>query len=154
MIEQARESGVADEKKMFESIAMIGDCLESVKESHPDLYKKIIREQHVILYGKHFDEETAIDIVSSMYHTDKSGERYTGEYFTLEQAKIVRDKHLQKEHVADIYVALNATWHDWHCLFSEWLQNASDEHYIRAMKRFYYEDEDYPCKEKVWKYFN
>lgn len=153
MIENARSMGVANEAKMWESIEVIGDWLEELKEEHPKMYKELMRKQHVILFGKHFDEDTAIEMVEEMHHKDKQGNVHEGEYFTMEQAKIVKVKHLSNENVCDIYVALNATWHDWHCLYVEWLPNVTDEHYIKAMKRFYYEDEDYPCKEKVWKYF-
>ena len=153
MIDSARSMGVADESKMWLSIESIGELLEELEEEHPKLYKKMMQEQHVILFGKHFDKETAVELVSDMFHIDKNGNKHEGEYFSIEQAKIVRDKHLQDANIYDIYVALNATYHDWHCLFVEWMPNVTDEYYIKAMKRFYYEDDDYYCKEKVWDYF-
>lgn len=153
MIESAKASGVADESKMWLSIESIGEWLEELQDEHPKLYKKMMQEQHVILFGKHFDKGTALELVETMYHTDKNGNVHEGEYFTMEQAKIVRDKHLQDANVCDVYVALNATYHDWHCFFVEYMPNVTDDHYVKAMKRFYYEDEDYPCKEKVWNYF-
>jgi hypothetical protein len=120
MIESAKASGVADESKMWLSIESIGEWLEELEEEHPKLYKKMMQEQHVILFGKHFDKGTALELVETMYHTDKNGNVHEGEYFTMEQAKIVRDKHLQDANVCDVYVALNATYHDWHCFFVFW----------------------------------
>ena len=84
MMEQARKDGVASEKSMWASIEAVDDLLDVVEEEHPELYKKFIRRQHWALYGPHFNETLAEDVVEGLRYTDKEGKVHTGEYWSVE----------------------------------------------------------------------
>ena len=55
--------------------------------------------------------------------------------------------------VGDIYVAINAQYHDYCELFEKWFGNNFDEKIIASAVDFWFEDDDFEGN-KVWKYFN
>lgn len=59
LIEQARTTGVANESKMNVAIAQMSCDLESVKNEKPNLFWKIMRHQHAVLYDRHYSEKFA-----------------------------------------------------------------------------------------------
>ena len=82
MIEQARKDGVASEKVMNASVDSVDQLLESLRESHPEVYNAFIAKQHELLYGPHFNEMFAEMAVAGISYTDASGKERSGAYWT------------------------------------------------------------------------
>jgi hypothetical protein len=155
MLEQAKQDGVTSEEKMWKSIDAIGETIEKLKTTHPMLYNEFMRNQSVILYGHHFIRTQAEDIVDQMYHRDLNGDDIEGEYYTYEFAIKIVEKYAPNVNVNDMYVALNATYHDWSSLFKKWFNEVNDDRIVQATLQFWFMDEDYDePNEKVWLYFN
>lgn len=137
------------EEIMNKSIEMVGELLEEVKKTNPDKYWNFIREQQGLMSGGHYDRDFAQYDVSKMYHTTKRGEKKIGEHWSLEQARQVRQEKGLGGNINDydVYVALNAFWHDTECSIEE------EKTIIDAAIAFWFMDEDFPAKNKVWWYF-
>lgn len=143
------------DEKMSASVAVFDAAMCSLAESMPERHAELVSALHVALYGKHFDESTARATVGDMMHTDRHGVEQIGEHYTVEFAEQVRTKHLPDAVLWDVYVALNATWHDFEALYSDWFSAVSDTHFAKTAIAFWFDDEDYKkCSEKVWNYFN
>lgn len=105
------------------------------------------------------DEET-ICITDSMYHTKANGIVCRGEVFTVEDAKAIYDKHVRNINREitywDVYVAVNAQYHDYVRLYQDWFPNLTeeqlDEKVIYSAINFWFKDEDAGAG-KVWNYF-
>lgn len=69
MITSARNAGVATEKIMWQSIDGLNEMLCKMKEEHPDMFWKFMREQHGIMYSNHYDEAFALYDVSMIRRT-------------------------------------------------------------------------------------
>lgn len=102
----------------------------------------------------HIDESHAKDIVSQMYHIT-NGKKYIGEKYDMHKAKEVLDKYngsIQAE-LADVYVALNAQYHDYCDLYKSWFGSNIDNKIIESAITFWFKDVDYNGGNKVHKYF-
>lgn len=112
------------------------------------------------LKGAHFDEEYAKWQVSAMYHTADNGKVCKGEIYNYDCAKNVFDKYVRNINnsitVWDVYVAINAQYHDYIRLYSEWFRNINknelDNKIIESAITFYFKDED-SGSTKTWNYF-
>lgn len=112
------------------------------------------------LKGAHFDEEYAKWQVSTMYHTADNGKICKGEIYNYDCAKNVFDKYVRNINssitVWDVYVAINAQYHDYIRLYSEWFRNINknelDNKIIESAITFYFKDED-SGSTKTWNYF-
>ena len=108
------------------------------------------------MHESHFDEFTAKEIVSKMYHYE-NGNLLEGEHFNMHKAQEVCMKH--KEHLmkdvnhCDMYVAINAFYHDFISLFKTWFGINTDEKIILLAVTFWFKDEDYQGN-KLMDYFN
>lgn len=84
---------------------------------------KSMRKLHESIKGAHFDEEYAKWQVSTMYHTADNGKICKGEIYNYDCAKNVFDKYVRNINssitVWDVYVAINAQYHDYIRLYSE-----------------------------------
>ena len=64
-----------------------------------------------------------------MYHTADNGKVCKGEIYNYDCAKNVFDKYVRNINnsitVWDVYVAINAQYHDYIRLYSEWFRNKS-----------------------------
>lgn len=146
------------EAKMWESVVVVDELLESIKEVHPDEYRAFMRKQRVIIHGPHYDEECAKEDVEKMHHSNKqTGLSHTGEHYTMGKAKEVLEQYRSElkhnENVADVYVAINTNWHDKECLFSGWFGESADDNIIEDAVRFFFADEDAP-EGKVYLYMS
>lgn len=75
-------------------------------------------------YGdEHFNKQEAKQTVDEMYHV-KDGKKYIGEKYDMQKAHEVcnkfKDKLEEDIEVADVYVAINAQYHDYCKLFEKW----------------------------------
>lgn len=119
--------------------------------------EEIIKEANK---GAHFDEEYAKWQVSTMYHTVDNGKICKGEIYNYDCAKNVFDKYVRNINssitVWDVYVAINAQYHDYIRLYSEWFcninKNELDNKIIESAITFYFKDED-SGSTKTWNYF-
>lgn len=74
--------------------------------------------------------------------------------FGLYKSQIDADFELYNGYtIGDIYVAINAQYHDYCELFEKWFGSNFDEKIIASAVDFWFEDDDFDGN-KVWKYFN
>ena len=121
---------------------------------------KEMKDIHEELRGKHFDEVYATYQVDNMYHTDNKGNKITSPMFTPIDVRKLYDKKFKSINSNitfwDVYVALNAQYHDNIELYKEWfgednIENIKDKIIESAIVNWF-EDEDAGI-EKVWNYF-
>lgn len=137
-----------NEDIMNKSVELVSELLEEVKEMNLNKYWHFIRMQQGLMSGGHYNEDFARYDVEKMYHIDKRGVRHEGEHWSVEQARKVMQEHNITQHYNawDVYVGLNAFWHDiGECL--------SEEDVIKTAIAFWFKDSDFPQSVgKVWWY--
>ena len=107
------------------------------------------------MHGSHISEHLAKEIVEEMFHYDNN-RRIVGEYFTMKKAEEVMMKY--KEHftskatLEEVYIAINATYHDFCGLFKSWFGSNMDDKIILVAITFWFKDEDYQGN-KIMNYF-
>jgi hypothetical protein len=107
--------------------------------------------------GNHFSESTAKYLVSQMYHTS-GGRKFIGEKYDMSKAKEVAERYRgiipQSATCADVYVALNAQYHDYCELLKVWFGDNIDTKVVESAINFWFKDDDYKSGDnKVYKYF-
>ena len=106
--------------------------------------------------GKHFSEPHAKHIVSEMYHIE-NGRKHVGEKFNMLKAKEVQERYRgiipSNVTTADIYVAINAQYHDYEELFKSWFGNNLESKIIESAVVFWFKDSDYNKGFKLGEYF-
>lgn len=135
-----------------------------------DSFKEVTRDMNPSEKGKfvdrlkeydnkpveHFSESYAKYVVSNMWHSDEIGNRHRGEKYDMHKAKEVceRCKGMIPPSItyADVYIALNAQYHDYHCLFKKWFGNDIDYQIIESAMTYWFKDEDYGIS-KLWDHF-
>ena len=146
-----------DEKTMWASIESVSALLEKIKEEHPDLYWSFLREQHEAMVGHHFNESYAKWQVERMHHKGMDGTEYKGEHWPIEATNSVLAKHRPKIPAEynewDFYVALNATYHDFCAWAKKRFAERAEEEIIEMAIVFWFMDEDWGTKTKVWDYY-
>lgn len=115
-------------------------------------------ESGVNEYGdEHFNKQEAKQTVDEMYHV-KDGKKYIGEKYDMQKAHEVcnkfKDKLEEDIEVADVYVAINAQYHDYCKLFEKWFGKGNfDDMIFESAIDFWFDDVDFG-EDKLWKYFN
>ena len=143
--------------KAFEGFNSI---FEEIEKVNPVKYKHSLKEFHEIICGEHFNEYFAKCEVEYMHHTDTNGNEISGEIININCAKRIYDNKVRyidnSITVWDVYVALNAQYHDYHCYYKELFPSDSDEiikdKIINSAVVFWFKDED-GKHNKVWNYF-
>ena len=128
-----------DNETAWNIICRFKDIVENKNDKDNEMFWCIMKDIHEELRGKHFDEVYATYQVDNMYHTDKK--------FKSINSNIT---------FWDVYVALNAQYHDNIELYKEWfgednIENIKDKIIESAIVNWF-EDEDAGI-EKVWNYF-
>ena len=128
MLIAARNAGVATEKIMWQSVDGLNEMLCKMKEEHPEMFWKFMREQHGIMY------------------TDRAGKKCEGGYWTLEQIESVTKGMTFPSGTTkwDKYVAFNG-------FYADTCTVLDDELIIKTAHKFYFADEDAPPG-KIWLY--
>lgn len=149
MIEDARESGRADESVMLKSIDAVDSLLESIRDAHPDVYWKFIRNSHETLYGPHYDKEFAEYDLNGIKYTDADGNDHSGPHWTLDEVVSVTDGQSFAEDVTDYdkWVAYNAA-------YADFCRKFDDDQILDIAYLFFFDDEDWEGDGKVWEYMN
>lgn len=141
-------------------IMSLHNVFDYVEKQDNKTFWKSMRKLHESIKGAHFDEEYAKWQVSTMYHTADNGKICKGEIYNYDCAKNVFDKYVRNINssitVWDVYVAINAQYHDYIRLYSEWFRNINknelDNKIIESAITFYFKDED-SGSTKTWNYF-
>lgn len=106
--------------------------------------------------NSYMDESQAKHIVSQMYHSS-NGRKYAGEKYDIHKAKEVKDRYNgaipSHYSIEDIYIAINAQYHDYCELFKNWFGDNIDNKIIESAIVFWFKDVDYKHGNKVYKYF-
>ena len=106
--------------------------------------------------NSYMDESQAKHIVSQMYHSS-NGRKYVGEKYDLHKAKEIKDRYNgaipSHYSVEDVYIAINAQYHDYCELFKNWFGDNIDNKIIESAIVFWFKDVDYKHGNKVHKNF-
>lgn len=106
--------------------------------------------------GYHFNEYEAKEVVEQMYHV-KDNKKYIGEKYDMNKAHEIceRYKEVLPDDVepCDVYVAINAQYHDYAKLFEEWFGGNIDNKVFESAITFWFKDVDFDG-DKVWEYFH
>lgn len=107
--------------------------------------------------SEHFNDSYAKYTVSKMFHTE-GGRKYVGEKFDMLKAKEICERYRgiipQSATHGDVYVAINAQYHDYCELFKAWFGDSVNSKIIESAINFWFKDDDFKSGCKVWKYFN
>lgn len=135
------------EAVMWETTKLVSDFIKPMKETNKQEYWKLMREVYGRMSGGHYDEEFAMHDVSKMYSTTKDGRRLEGAYWTCEQIEeVTKTKTFPAGTTKwDKFVAYNSAKHDWG-------KDFDDEQILKIAYLFYFADEDFAGKDKVWQY--
>jgi hypothetical protein len=118
-------------------------------------YEDAYRARYAKDFEGSFDEFDAKEIVSEMYHYDMN-RRHTGEHFDMKKAEEVYKKHkddfVTKASPCDVYIAINATYHDFCTVLKSWFGSNIDEKVILLAVTFWFKDDDYQGN-KLMDYF-
>lgn len=105
---------------------------------------------------EHFDEPYAKHIVNSMYHVE-NGRKHAGEKFDMHKAKEIHERYRgiipHDVTIADVYVAINAQYHDYEELFKSWFGSNIESKIIESAVVFWFKDTDYKKGFKLGEYF-
>ena len=133
-----------------------GEFIEQMKYMDHEDKKRLMEMMLEGNEGEHFNESYAKYTVSQMYHTE-NGRKYVGEKFDMSKAKEVCERYRgiipQSVTHADVYVAINAQYHDYCELFKAWFGDNIDTKIIESAINFWFKDDDYKGGCKIWKYF-
>lgn len=135
---------------MHESVEHISRFIGELKETHPELARKFLMEQYVLMNGEHIKEWLARKMVACMWHESDDGTVIKGQVVTPDEAmSLIADKPTEKQEKCrwDAYVAANAFSHDLGTI------SLSKSDIMKAAKAFWFHDDDFNESHKVYWYF-
>ena len=146
--------------ELLGAISCFHPIFDHIENKDKAIFWKAMKDFHEYVRGAHFDEMYAKYQVSTMHHTKHGGSICTGEVYTMENAKLIYEKHVRNSgssyNCYDVYVAINAQYHDYSNLYMTWHENLTheqlDEKIINSAIVFWFKDED-SGEGKVWNYF-
>lgn len=104
----------------------------------------------------HFNEYEAKEVVEQMYHV-KDNKKYIGEKYDMNKAHEICERYKEvlpnDVEPCDVYVAINAQYHDYAKLFEEWFGGNIDNKVFESAITFWFKDVDFDG-DKVWEYFH
>lgn len=153
LMKDYHSKGMVSEKKMWEAIGGLDEAMECLKEKDPEKYDEAIRDLHEVFCGPHYNECFAREDVAGMHHKSAKGEVIKGEHWNMEQvASAIKGMSIPgNTNIWDVYVSVNANWHDKEVKFAEWFGADADKKIIEDAVNFYFMDSDAPDG-KVWLY--
>lgn len=149
IVQSARDRGLNTERAMESSVNSVSELLESMKDSHPDIYTRFLMKTHENLFGPHYNDDFASETVNSLEYTDEHGKRHTGPHWTMQEVLSATQGKAFPNGTTDCdkYVAYNAAYADFCKKFDE--EDILDIAYL-----FFFADEDWHSPGKVWKYMH
>lgn len=156
IVEEARKMGLGTEKKMEKSVEHISEFMCEMMPIHPDKYWHFMRKEFGNLFDGHYNKAFAEYDVEEMHHKDKIGKIYEGEHWSITDIRKAGLKVPAPYNEWDLYVALNGEYHD-SCeglkeRHPEWTEEKIDNEIIHSAMDFYFMDDDWSGKRKVWDY--
>lgn len=101
-------------------------------------------------------QKQAIEVVKQMYHV-KDNKKYIGEKYDMNKAHEICERYKEvlpnDVEPCDVYVAINAQYHDYAKLFEEWFGGNIDNKVFESAITFWFKDVDFDG-DKVWEYFH
>lgn len=98
----------------------------------------------------------AREVVEQMYHV-KDNKKYIGEKYDMNKAHEICERYKEvlpnDVEPCDVYVAINAQYHDYAKLFEEWFGGNIDNKVFESAITFWFKDVDFDG-DKVWEYFH
>ena len=155
LVNQARAHGVSSEKKMWASIEALSNDLAPLAtvpdKSLSGLYWRILRNQHAILYDRHYSEKFANHDVNHLHYLNREGIECDGPHWS--RAEVAAASASMKFHPKvndwDKYVAFNS-------MYADLCSQMPDEEILQAAYLFYFQDKDWQPQEddctKIWDY--
>ena len=146
MIELAQSKGLANEKKMWQSVESLEPMLEILADEHPEEYDAWMAKQHEIMFGPHFCYALAEEALADITYTDRQGAKKVGPHWTIQEVvDATRQMHFPEGTTdADKWVAFNV-W------YADLGRDLDDSQILRTAYRFFFADED-AKPGKVWRY--
>lgn len=101
-------------------------------------------------------EKMTNSIDEQMYHV-KDNKKYIGEKYDMNKAREICERYKEvlpnDVEPCDVYVAINAQYHDYAKLFEEWFGGNIDNKVFESAITFWFKDADFDG-DKVWEYFH
>lgn len=146
MFHDAKKAGVANESKMWKSVEALAPAMAIMEAEHPQEYWDMMRTQHEILWGAHYNEEFADYDVAQLHWTGKDGQAHHGAHWSREQIEEATKGMTFPAGVTkcDKYVAFNS-------FYSDMCKELDEEMILKCAFRFYFVDED-ATEGKIWRY--
>lgn len=95
-------------------------------------------------------------IQNQQYHV-KDNKKYIGEKYDMNKAHEICERYKEvlpnDVEPCDVYVAINAQYHDYAKLFEEWFGGNIDNKVFESAITFWFKDVDFDG-DKVWEYFH
>lgn len=102
------------------------------------------------------DADSKKRLVDNMFHYEE-GKKYAGEKFDIYKTKEVCERYrgIIPSHIdeIDVYIAINAHYHDYAELYKLWFGDNIDQKIIDSAIKFWFKDEDCKHSNKVREYF-
>lgn len=154
---------MVDYKKAL--VAILENTLENVNAGNTNITEEeaSVIIDHLTMLNKGVatvSKAYALYQVSQMYHTNNKGIKIDAPLFSIEATKKIYDRRIRPLNkdvtMWDVYVALNAQYHDNINLYEKWFPNATnneiEDKIVEATISNWFEDED-ASSDKVWEYF-
>lgn len=110
----------------------------------------------VYMSATHIDSQEAKRLVAEMFHIENN-RKYVGEKYSIMKAKEIMNTHksIIPESITEeeLYVAINAQYHDYCKLFKSWFGMDIDKKIIESAIVFWFKDPDYKGESKIVEYF-
>lgn len=164
LLKQAKSHGVTSEKKMWDAIAQLSvdlAPLATATATVPDkslsgLYWRIMRNQHAIMYDRHYSEPFANHDVNALVWSkqpDGADAPASAHGPHWSRAEVVAATNGMKFHPKvndwDKYVAFNS-------MYADLCAEMTDDEILKAAYLFYFNDKDWQPDEddctKIWDY--
>lgn len=101
-------------------------------------------------------QKQAINEAYRRYHV-KDNKKYIGEKYDMNKAHEICERYKEvlpnDVEPCDVYVAINAQYHDYAKLFEEWFGGNIDNKVFESAITFWFKDVDFDG-DKVWEYFH
>lgn len=160
LIDHYKQTVRIDSNNAWDIICHFKDAVCDNTDVGEDKLFEIMKDFHEKLIGKHFTEPYALYQVSQIYHTNNKGIKIDAPLFSIEATKKIYDRRIRPLNkdvtMWDVYVALNAQYHDNINLYEKWFPNATnneiEDKIVEATISNWFEDED-ASSDKVWEYF-
>lgn len=151
LLQFLRKKGIISDRDMHEFHE-----LASTHMNEEPVYLSNSMQSTSHIDSNHMNETEARELVSKMYHIE-GGRKYIGEKFDMYKAEEIRERYKGvlpvSVTICDVYTAINSQYHDYAVLFKSWFGSDIEPKIIESAIMYWFRDEDFKDKNKVYKYF-